>query len=120
MLKHVALQVTESDIKNFYSEVLKGSISKKPTLNEEVSEDLIQVSKQIDVYNLELNNLKLRLLVHDSIEQDSLQHLCFEMQNAQEVYKRANEAGYWCRTRKSGDNDVYYIRDKNRNMFELK
>ena len=120
MIRHVALEVKESDIEDFYIGILGGKIIQQFTLNKNVSEELFQISKQIEVYKLCVNDLQFELFVHDSIEQDSLQHLCLELKDAREVYTKAKEIGYWNRLRNSDKDSTYFIRDKNKNMFELK
>lgn len=120
MLKHIALEVLKSDIQNFYIEILNGNVSHKFTLNKGESEELFDISKQFEVQKLDINNLQFELFIHESIEQDSLCHLCLEVNKAKEIYDKANESGYWNRVRNSNGNKTYFIRDKNRNMFELK
>jgi glycyl-tRNA synthetase alpha subunit len=120
MLRHIALDVHESDIQDFYIELLGGKITRQFTLDEAESESLFQVSGQIEVYKLNLNDLELELFVHESIIRDCIQHLCLEMINAQSIYSKAKESGYCNRIRNSGKNETYFLRDQNRNMFELK
>ena len=120
MLRHIALQVKENDIQGFYTEILGGKILHQFTLNEGDAKSLFQISGQIEVCRLSLNNLEFELFIHDNIEKDCLQHLCLEMKGSKDIYSKAKEKGYWTRIRNSGDNDTYFIRDQNRNMFEIK
>lgn len=120
MLKHIALEVIKSDIQNFYIGILNGNVSRKFTLNEDESKELFDVSKQLEVHKLDVNNLQLELFVHESIERDSLCHLCLEVGEAKEMFNKAKDCGYWNRVRNSNGNETYFIRDKNRNMFEVK
>lgn len=120
MLKHIALEVIKNDIQDFYIEILGGSVSHQFTLNESDTEHIFEFRKAIKVHKLKLNNIQFELFVHESIEHDSICHICIEVPNAKELYTCAIEKDYWHRMRDTNNNKTYFIRDKNRNMFELK
>lgn len=127
MLKHVALEVKESDIQDFYINILGGTISEQFTLAKEVANNIFQIPKELEIYKLKLvniqtkgKNLELELFVHDCIEQDCLQHICLQVDDPSNVFQKANEKHYWTYLRKSNEKETYFIKDHNDNMFELK
>lgn len=127
MLRHIALEVKESDIQDFYVNILGGTISDQFKLGKEEANKIFQVPKELEIYKLKLvnlqsegRNLELELFVHDCIEQDCLQHICLQVENASNVFQRASEKHYWAYLRKANNKETYFIKDHNENMFELK
>ena len=120
MIKHIVLETTEKDIQNFYVDILGGTISKTFSQNDEDAKEIFQLFKPTEVRDLDLPSLKIRLFIHDSIVKDSLQHVCLELDNALDVFQKATKKHYWTYTKKSDDRETYFIRDNNRNLFEIR
>ena len=120
MIQHIALETTENDIQDFYVDILGGTISKTFSQNDEDSREIFQLFKPTKVHELDLPSLKIKLFIHDSIVKDSLQHVCLELANASDVFQKATKKHYWTYAKKSDDKETYFIRDNNRNLFEIR
>lgn len=120
MLQHIALEIKEKDLRDFYIGILGGKIENKSTLKREDVTNVFEVYKQAPVYNLQLQDIKFELFVHETIEQDSLQHFCINLKNASRIYEKANVKKYRTYLKKRGDIETYFISDDNGNMFEVK
>ncbi len=126
MLKHVALEVKENDIQSFYVNILGGTISEQFTLSKEEANEIFKIPKDLEIYKLKLVNLhtknqdlELELFVHETIEHDCLQHVCLQVENASNVFQKANKEHFWTHLRKSNKKETYFIKDHNDNMFEI-
>ncbi len=120
MLKHIALEITESDIQDFYVAILGARIKNQFLLNEEDAEQIFNIRKSADVYYLSLDQVEFELFIHTNLPGDTFNHTCLTIANARKVFELANARGFWTHLRKSGDNETYFIKDKNGNLFELK
>ncbi|MBN1596814.1 MAG: hypothetical protein JW894_00825 [Bacteroidales bacterium] len=120
MLRHIALEIKESDLRDFYIEILGGKITREFTLNESDAKKIFNISGPLNVYELAIGNLKFELFIHDSLEQDSLQHICVQMDNPSEVFSKAIEMKYKTHLRKNNERETYFIKDNNGNLFEIK
>ncbi len=120
MVKHIVLEAKESDIQEFYVGILGGEITRQFTVNEGVASRIFHVPQKIEVFELGLQDMKFELFVHENLEQDSLQHLCVELDHASEIYRRANKQKYRTHLRKNESSQTYFISDNNGNMFEIR
>lgn len=120
MLQHIALEIKEKDLQDFYVGILGGKVESHSTLKEKDAINIFQVNEQVPVYSLQIQNVKFELFVHESIERDSLQHLCINLKNASEIFQKANQKNYTTFIKKSENGETYFIRDDNRNIFEVK
>ena len=120
MLKHIALQITSNDLHNFYVHILKGEIIHQFNISTTLTEEIFGIKLEIDAYNLLLDHIVFELFVYPSIIHSTFNHICMELDNAHNSYKLAKAANYWTYQRKSNDNETYFIKDNNGNIFELK
>ena len=119
MLKHIAISITESDLKDFYIEILEGKITRHFVLNQEDASKIFDIDKQVDVYYLELENIEFELFINPVTKNTSFSHLCIEMNSADKVFIHAFEGNYWTHLRNSNERETFFIKDKNGNMSEL-
>ncbi len=118
MLKHIGLQVIDSDLENFYQNILGGERENSFSMPPEVSASVFNIRKGTDVHYLKLNNLVLELFINNSsVVPDNYSHICLQLQNAEAIYRKAESAGYPVFLWKE---HTFFIRDQNRNLFELK
>jgi len=120
MVKQIVVKTKESDIQEFYVGILGGKITRHFTLNEKDAIRIYNIPQQLEVYELKLQNIRFELVVCEVFEQDSLQHVCLQLDNTSEVFTKALERHYWTHLRKSSKPETYFIKDKNNNLFELK
>lgn len=120
MLQHIAIEIREKDLEDFYIEILEGTIENQTILKEKDASDIFQVNKEVSVYFLIIQNITLELFVHETVDQESLQHFCIVHNDAFKIYQKAKEKKYWTFLRQKEHGSTYFIRDKNGNMFEIK
>ena len=120
MLKHIAIGIAESDLKDFYIDILGGNITGHFVLKQEDAVQLFDINKQVDVYYLELDNIEFELFIYNNSDCKTFNHTCLEMNSGSEIFIHAQRSNYWTHLRKSNERETYFIKDKNENMFELK
>lgn len=120
MVKHIALETTARDIHDFYVEILGGKITRKFTLRENEALKIFRMPEQIEVVEIQLQKLKLVLFIYEVFEQDSLQHICLQLNRAAEIFGKARQNNYWTHLRKKDKSEAYFIKDNNGNMFEIR
>lgn len=119
-MKHIEIKTKKSDIQEFYVEILGGIISRHYTLPEKDAVKKYHLPLQLEVYELKIQNKLLDLLVYEVFEQDSLDHIYLELDNASKIYFKAEEKKYIAKKRKNGKSETYFIIDSNNNLFEIK
>lgn len=120
MLKHIALEISEKDIRDFYIDILGGEIVNQFVLNKEVTKEIFNIHQAVRVYCLSLKNIEFELFVHEYLNRNTLRHTCIEIEDASNIFNLAYKKNYWAHMRKSGKKNTYFIKDKNGNLFELK
>ena len=119
---HAGLTVYKNDIRNFYIDILGFKTEKDFQLNADLAENIFHIKDSPEVYHLNKDEITLELFVFSGYKQNQIfQHLCFQMDNCDEIYKKAYEKNYWtfCRTN-SQNKTTYFIRDNMNNLLELK
>lgn len=119
-LLHIGLQINESDLNDFYVDVLGGKIENSFTLNSADAQLIFGLNEEIKAYFVSWEGLMFELFVRDVILPKSCSHNCLITKNATKIANRAQEKGYSLYVRKKYEKDTYFIQDKNTNLFEIK
>ncbi|MGD2034038.1 MAG: hypothetical protein PVF73_03205 [Bacteroidales bacterium] len=120
MIKHIALEIDKSDLRNFYVNILGGKIGKQFVLDREDASEIFNIHRSADIYYLSLEEVDLELFVREHPGRSTFHHFCLETGKAKTIYLLAKEKGYWTHVRNPGDRETYFIRDKNGNTIEMK
>jgi len=120
MLQHIALEIREKDLQDFYIEVLEGTVENRTALKEKDAYDIFQINSEVPVYFLKIKNITFELFVNEAIERKSFQHVCILHDNVLQIHQKANENGYWTFLRRKEKVSTSFIRDNNGNLFEIK
>jgi hypothetical protein len=119
MIKHIGLQVEEKDIELFYKELFNGKINGSFVLQENLAMAIFNIKQSVKVVHIKCENVDFELFVNDNPSPSTFEHVCLQLKNAEEVYKKAAAKGYWTYIHKRGDKETYFIKDKMNNIFEL-
>ena len=119
-LRHIGLQVSQSDVENFYVQVLGGIIENSFVLSPEDGSLIFGIEKQMPVYWLNCNGFIMELFVNEEVTIPNCHHTCFFTPQAMAIHTRAAKKGYSVYIRKKYEQDTYFIKDNQRNLFEIK
>lgn len=119
-LKHIALQVVETDVPDFYINILGGEIENTFTLSASNSKLIFGLSKEIKVYLVNCSGLLFELFVNDQKLSFSYSHVCFSSDKATLIAEKSNEKLYPVFVRNNYETPTYFIKDLNNNLFEIK
>ena len=120
MVRHIALDIVENDLNEFYVEILGGEIAGQFELAKEDAIRIFDIQKSVDVYYVKYEDFELELFVYTNSVGATFNHLCIEMSDCGGIYKDAKQQNFWTFVRTNNDKETYFIKDKNGNMFELK
>ncbi len=120
MLKHIAFEIHETDLQDFYTAILGGKLSYQFHLEEEDVFSIFNIHQSVDVYYMTLGQLEFELFIHSGGACNTFSHTCLIMENARDIYELAKKNNFWTHLRKSGNNEAYFLKDKNGNLFEIK
>ncbi len=120
-LKHIGLQVSESDLTNFYEALLGCSISKIMNLPADDAAAIFKIDSPVKMIQACFRGLELELFVHPQEKQVSFNHLCLNLTDAAEIAHKAEKMGFRVHVRKKPNKPAtYFISDSMNNVFELK
>jgi hypothetical protein len=120
MIKHLAFEIKEEDIHDFYMDVLGGHITRQFTLEKTDAEEIFSINKRVQVYGLNTDDLEFELFVADTDCGNSFRHLCLQVDDAEKMYRNAVKNEFRTHVRKSNDRISYFLKDRNNNTFEIK
>lgn len=119
-MKQIVIKTNERDLQNFYVNTLGGTVTKNYTLPEKDAILLYNIPMDVNVYELKLQKFKLIILIYEVFEEDSLQHICLNLKNIEEIYSKASKNHYRTYHREKGLLESFYIKDNNNNLFDFK
>ncbi len=118
-LIHVGLQVTKSDIESFYIDILGGEIIRTFTLSAKDAKVIFGLRNEINAFIINCKGLVLELFVNEEWLTPSCSHICLFSDKAEQIAQKA-EKNYPLYIRRKYENDTYFIKDSNNNLFEIK
>ncbi|MBN2787209.1 MAG: hypothetical protein JXQ69_02690 [Paludibacteraceae bacterium] len=119
-LLHIGLQINQSDLNNFYIDVLGGKLENTFTLSSTDAQLIFGLNEEITAYFVSCEGIMFELFVRNKSLEKSCSHSCLLLKNATLIANRAKQKGYSLYVRKKYEKDTYFIKDLNNNLFEIK
>jgi len=119
-LQHIGLQVSEKDVDSFYLDVFHGKIERTFDLSKEVSAEIFNVDKNVEVVIVSVEGVDFEFFINDIPQFRTFAHVCFKSNRAKKIMERAIQKGYRTYSRKNSSTETCFIRDANNNLFEIK
>lgn len=122
MIRHIGLNINElSELEDFYINILGFKITEQFTARKEICDLIFNVKDEIPVYRLEKFGLELEIFVTEQQNSFNYQHLCIEYWKVAEIFEGASQKGYQTVTfLKDNGRRAYFVRDKAKNLIEIK
>lgn len=122
MFEHVGITINrESDIDNFYKELLGLEEVRKFDLYQELSETLFGISDTVPVTYLSGDNLFVELFLTDKKQTPVYNHICIAVSERDLFVKKAESMAFFVtRIERESRDDLMFIRDNSGNIFEIK
>jgi len=117
-IKHIGLQILESDIKNFYEEILKFKFERSFVLTVENAINIFGISVETTVLAGECPEMELELFILEKANISTFNHVCFYSQRVEEIQEKANQMGF--KIFVLINSGTLFISDSNQNIFEIK
>jgi len=123
MVHHLGIGISDpGEVKRFYENVLGFELKYDFQVIAERAKIIFGIEKFVKVYAVVKNELKIELFEVPENKVSHVNHVCLVDDGRDEMYQKASDSGYWCvkvlRTDNNGE--VYFIKDKEGNLFELK
>ena len=120
MVKHIGLQVIETDITNFYESVFGFKSSKSFSLGCNESKEIFGINTDVTIILGACGEVELELFVSKNPKQLNYNHVCLMVNNAEQLAEHAAQKDYRVFTRENKQGFTYFISDSNSNIFEIK
>ncbi len=121
MLRHIGLQIhDESEVKNFYEDVLKFKEINRFTLHAQTAQQVFNTDKTIEVVRMKQFDIMIELLISPHFN-TNMSHIAFEFWKTEKIMRNAQDKGYQVfEYDKPNKTKARYIKDKAGNLFEIK
>lgn len=122
MLQHIAITINnESEIYDFYVNILKCKIIKEQQIDAELSHKIFNIPLQSKIIYLQLFDLTIEAFVQEQISHSkTYNHICINAWNNDEIADKAKKSKYLTKTHKGKNGITYFLYDKSNNIFEIK
>ncbi|MFA6873074.1 MAG: hypothetical protein WCQ86_03715 [Bacteroidaceae bacterium] len=121
-LKHIGLQVVQKDLLPFYQEVFKMEFQSTFILSKDDSYKIFNKEQVVSIIYAKSEFCDFELfVVEEAPLKISFAHLCIELDQPLLFANTASGKGYEVILReKENKSKTYFIKDSNRNIFEIK
>jgi hypothetical protein len=118
VLKHIGLEIIESDLEDFYRDLLNLEIVGHGLVEEEMAGRLFGIHQRVDVHYAKGDGYELELFIYQNTLPPNFRHICIETNRARKIYDLSLKKGYYSVIQKNKDRESYFIEDRNGNIFE--
>ena len=120
-LEHIAITVSEpADIKDFYLDILGMKEVKKFVLNKVLANKIFGINNETLVFLLQKEDIFLEVFVTPEQKKQSFEHICFAVNNREELVENCLRQNYECIRIERDLFDLVFIKDRSGNIFEIK
>lgn len=119
-IKHIGLQVLEADVSNFYEDIFGFKSTRTFSLTHKESNEIFGISNDVTIVFGDCGEVELELFISKNPKQLNYNHVCFFVNNAEQLSKHAAKKGYRVYIRENKQGFTYFISDSNSNIFEIK
>lgn len=120
-LKHVALSICASeDIREFYETILGMEKVRESVLDRSLTKVIFGIDQDTPVSLYRKNAVFFEIFVVDQKQTASCDHICLAFDDRKAVFEKAQQAGYTAIHELKGTSQIFFIKDKRGNTFELK
>jgi len=122
MFEHIGITINEeSDIQDFYKDLLGLKEVKKFDLYKDLSEKIFGISTPVSVTLFSINDFFIELFLTDRKQNSVYNHICISVQNRDNIIKKAKSMGFSITNiERESRNDLLFIKDNSGNIFEIK
>ena len=120
VFKHIGLEIDESDLEDFYRDLLNLEIIGSGRIEKEMAEKLFGIPQSVDVRYAKGDGYELELFICQNRLSPNFRHLCIHTDRAGNIYDLSLKKGYHAVIHENRDRKSYFIKDRNGNTFELK
>lgn len=117
-IKHIGLQVKESDVCDFYEEILNFEVTRSFVLTLENATNIFRIPVETNVLVGACPEMELELFINDKVNAPTFQHVCFQTHRMAEITTKAKLKGY--KMNVLTGSGTLFLSDSNQNIFEIK
>lgn len=120
-LEHIALSITDpEEVGSFYQNILGANVIRNFVLDKDLAGRIFGINRDTSVYLMQKDELFLELFLIPKQSSQNFQHICISINNRKEIVETALRNGYECIQIERNGKDLIFIKDKSRNIFEIK
>jgi catechol 2,3-dioxygenase-like lactoylglutathione lyase family enzyme len=118
---HSALSITTpEDVDNFYQDILGMEKVKETVLPGSLANDIFGINRDASVFLCRNEQIFLELFVTDLPQAQNFNHICLAFDDRKSIFEKAQQRGFTCIYKQKENSELFFIKDKSGNVFELK
>jgi len=120
-LQHIGLTIPDnSEVKNFYQDLLGMIEVKNFVLNKELSYKIFNIPEDTPAFFMQKNDLFIELFISHEKLTSGFNHNCISVNDRKTLVGKAKARNYECIIIEREFSDLIFIKDKSGNIFEIK
>lgn len=119
-IKHVGLAVKRPDVESFYKQILGFESLRNFRVDGVDASKIFGLLGPVNVEIMQYDGVEFELFISGCGQFTTYAHICLETKKANEIFRKAKDAGFSGFERNNGDRSTWFIRDHSENLFELK
>lgn len=121
MIQHIGLSISNiTEVHNFYKKIMGFEKVKQFSMYPSIAEKVFGFEESPEVFIMKRDEMELELFLSNQKINQGWNHLCLTLSDAATIYQAAGKAGYPVVCHEGRNGFTYFIRDKQKNLFELK
>lgn len=121
MYLHIGITITEdSEVKNFYEDILGMSIERHFFLPKNLASFIFGINRKTEAYLMKRDDLLIELFINSEISSHNFDHICLAVPDRKGLIREAQNKGYECLIKERESSDLVFVKDKSGNIFEVK
>ena len=121
MIKHIGLPIGDiTEIHNFYETILGFEKINQFTMPTSLAGKIFGFEESPEVFMMHKDGMELELFLSNQTVKPAWTHTCLTLPDAENIFHSAGKAGYQTILHEGRNGFTYFVRDKQRNLFEIK
>ena len=120
-LEHIALSISDhQEVEKFYTNILGMKQIKNFVLRKSLAANIFDINKEITVFLLQKDKVVFEIFITTGNRKQAFDHVCISIKNRENFINKVLLNGYQVIRIEREIFDLIFVKDKDKNIFEIK